>query len=148
MARSEGALPRAGLTPEPGIHERANRLADKVTTWLGSVWALLLAVILVVGWVLTGPLFGFSDTWQLFINTTTTVITFWMVFVIQNSSNRQSKAASLKLDEVIRSIDAARNEFVGLDRATDEELAEHEREFQHLARNGDEASGQSSSSAR
>lgn len=127
-----------------GFHERANRLADKVTTWLGSVWALLLAVLLVVGWVVTGPLFGFSDTWQLFINTTTTVITFWMVFVIQNSSNRQSKAVSLKLDEVIRSIDAARNEFVDLDRATDEEMAEHEREFEHLARDG----AQSSSSAR
>jgi low affinity Fe/Cu permease len=127
-----------------GLHERANRLADKVTTWLGSVWALLLAVLLVVGWVVTGPLFGFSDTWQLFINTTTTVITFWMVFVIQNSSNRQSKAVSLKLDEVIRSIDKARNEFVDLDRATDEEMAEHEREFEHLARDG----AQSSSSAR
>ncbi len=127
-----------------GLHEQANRLADKATTWLGSVWALLLAVVLVVGWVLTGPLFGFSDTWQLFINTTTTVITFWMVFVIQNSSNRQAKAVSLKLDEVIRSIDAARNEFVDLDRATDEEMAEHEREFEHLARDG----AQSSSSAR
>ena len=86
-----------------------------------------------VGWLVTGPLFGFSDTWQLFINTATTVITFWMVFVIQNSSNRQAKAVSLKLDEVIRSIKAARDEFVDLDRATDEELAEHERAFQDLA---------------
>ena len=118
---------------DPGLRERANRAADVATTWLGSVWALALSVVLVVGWLVTGPLFGFSDTWQLFINTTTTVITFWMVFVIQNSGNRQAKAVSLKLDEVIRSIDAARNEFVDLDRATDEEMAEHEREFQGIA---------------
>lgn len=137
-----------------GIRDRANRIADAVTTWLGSLWALILAVLLVVGWVVTGPLFGFSDTWQLFINTTTTVITFWMVFVIQNTSNRQAKAVSLKLDEVIRSLADARNEFVDLDRATDEEMAEHEREFRHLAKGGvagdatAERSGQSSSSAR
>ncbi len=117
----------------PGIRERANRAADGVTTWLGSLWALILSVVLVIGWALSGPLFGFSDTWQLFINTTTTVITFWMVFVIQNSSNRQAKAVSLKLDEMIRSIAEARNEFVDLDRASDEELADHEREFQGIA---------------
>ena len=118
---------------DPSLRERANRAADVATTWLGSVWALALSVVLVVGWLVTGPIFGFSDTWQLFINTTTTVITFWMVFVIQNSGNRQAKAVSLKLDEVIRSLDAARNEFVDLDRATDEEMAEQEREFQDIA---------------
>ena len=118
---------------DPGLRERANRAADVATTWLGSVWALALSVVLVVGWLVTGPIFGFSDTWQLFINTTTTVITFWMVFVIQNSGNRQAKAVSLKLDEVIRSLDAARNEFVDLDRATEEEMAEHEREFEGIA---------------
>ena len=133
----EATRPAQRGTPS-GIRERANRAADRVTTWLGSIWALALSVVLVVGWLLTGPIFGFSDTWQLFINTTTTVITFWMVFVIQNSGNRQAKAVSLKLDEVIRSIEAARNEFVDLDRATDEELAEHEREFQGLA-HGDAA---------
>jgi low affinity Fe/Cu permease len=127
------------------FRDRANRLADRVTNWLGSLWALVLAVLLVFSWILSGPLFGFSDTWQLFINTTTTVITFWMVFVIQNSSNRQAKAVSLKLDEVIRSIEAARNEFVDLDRATDEEMEEHEREFEHLAHDGGAAAGQSSS---
>jgi low affinity Fe/Cu permease len=116
-----------------GIHDAANHAADVVTNALGSLPALVAAVALVIGWALSGPLFGFSDTWQLFINTTTTVITFWMVFVIQNSQNRQSKAVSLKLDELIRSIAEARNEFVGLDQATDEELAEHEREFEHIA---------------
>jgi low affinity Fe/Cu permease len=119
-----------------GVRERANHAADVVTTWLGSLWALVLSVLLVVVWALTGPVFGFSDTWQLFINTTTTVVTFWMVFVIQNSANRQAKAVSLKLDEIIRANEAARNEFVDLDRATEDEMAEHEREFQHLARSG------------
>ena len=128
-----------------GIRDRANHIADAVTTWLGSLWALILAVLLVVGWVVTGPLFGFSDTWQLFINTTTTVITFWMVFVIQNTSNRQAKAVSLKLDEVIRSLADARNEFVDLDRATDEEMDEHEREFRHLAKGGAEGEDRASS---
>jgi low affinity Fe/Cu permease len=131
MTRSQAVL--ATGHKRAGFHERANRLADKVTTWLGSVWALLIAVLLVVGWVVTGPLFGFSDTWQLFINTTTTVITFWMVFVIQNSQNRQGKALQLKLDELIRAVAEARNEFVDLDHATERELAEHEAEFEHLA---------------
>jgi low affinity Fe/Cu permease len=147
MTAGDGAARTA--SPAPGIRERANRMADAVTSWLGSVWALSLAVVLVVSWALTGPLFGFSDTWQLFINTTTTVITFWMVFVIQNSANRQSKAVSLKLDEVIRSIDAARNEFVDLDRESEEQMEAHEREFRHLAHEATDAvSGQSSSSAR
>jgi low affinity Fe/Cu permease len=129
-------MTRSNQRSDPGLRERANRWADQLTTWLGSLWALALSILLVVGWALSGPIFGFSDTWQLFINTTTTVITFWMVFVIQNSANRQSKAVSLKLDEVIRSIGAARNEFVGLDQATEAEMAEHEREFEHLAQAG------------
>jgi hypothetical protein len=86
-----------------------NRGADRVNAELGSVWALVLSVLVVVVWALTGPIFRFSDTWQLAINTATTVVTFWMVFVIQNSQNRASKAALLKLDEVIRALDGAEN---------------------------------------
>ena len=111
------------------FRQRFNMLADKLTAALGTVWALVGSVLLVVVWALTGPVFGFSDTWQLFINTSTTVVTFWMVFVIQNSANRQGKATQLKLDEIIRSLADARDEFVALDRATDEVLAKHEKEF-------------------
>ncbi|MGZ8513883.1 MAG: low affinity iron permease family protein [Candidatus Limnocylindrales bacterium] len=105
---------------------------------LGSLPALGASVALVVGWALTGPLFNYSDTWQLFINTTTTVITFWMVFVIQNSANRQSKATQLKLDELIRAVADARNEFVSLDHATEAELAAREEEFSELAESAEE----------
>ena len=118
------------------LRDVADRAADRVTSWLGSLPVLVAAVALVFGWLLTGPLFGFSNTWQLFINTTTTVITFWMMLVIQNTSNRQSKAVALKLDELIRVMADARDEFVDLDHASERELAEHEREFEHLAHPG------------
>jgi low affinity Fe/Cu permease len=106
-----------------------NRLADRVNVGLGSLWALLLSVIVVIVWALTGPVFNFSDTWQLFINTGTTVVTFWMVFVIQNSQNRASKAVQLKLDEVIRALDGAENKFIRLEAATEGVLAEREAEM-------------------
>ena len=116
-----------------GLSPRFDRIADGVTRALGSLPALAVSVLLVVAWGLSGPLFNYSDTWQLFINTTTTVITFWMVFVIQNSANRQSKATQLKLDELIRAVADARNEFVSLDHATEEELTAREEEFGQLA---------------
>jgi len=112
---------------------RFDRAADGLTRALGSLPALAASVALVVAWVLTGPMFNFSNTWQLFINTTTTVITFWMVFVIQSSANRQSKATQLKLDELIRVLADARNEFVALDHATEQELSAREEEFGQLA---------------
>ncbi len=121
------------MQAEEGLGPRFDRIADGVTRALGSLPALAASVALVVAWGLTGPLFSFSDTWQLFINTTTTVITFWMVFVIQNSANRESKATQLKLDELIRAVADARNEFVALDHATEAELTAHEQEFNELA---------------
>jgi low affinity Fe/Cu permease len=124
-------------TPPTTLSDRFNAIADGLTTALGSLPALVGSVLLVVVWALTGPIFNFSDTWQLFINTTTTVVTFWMVFVIQNSANRASKATQLKLDEIIRSLDAARNDFIALDRAPEEVLLEREREFEELT-NGDD----------
>ncbi|MGH2464946.1 MAG: low affinity iron permease family protein [Candidatus Limnocylindrales bacterium] len=116
------------------LAERFNRGADRLTLVLGSLPALVGSVLLVAIWGLTGPIFNFSDTWQLFINTTTTVVTFWMVFVIQNSANRSSKATQLKLDEIIRAIDGARNEFISLDKATEDVLVEREEEFEELVR--------------
>jgi low affinity Fe/Cu permease len=124
----------AGSADQPvTLGQRFDRIADATTRALGSMAALIASVALVVGWAVTGPLFNFSDTWQLFINTTTTVITFWMVFVIQNSANRQSKATQLKLDELIRAVADARNEFLGLDRATEAEMEQREVEFGELA---------------
>jgi len=116
------------------IHDRFNKLADALTRTLGSLPALMASVLLVVVWVLTGPIFNFSDTWQLFINTTTTVVTFWMVFVIQNSANRSAKATQLKLDEIIRALETARNDFIALDKATESVLDKHEQEFDELVK--------------
>ena len=123
-----------GMKPAnaPTLRDRFNQLAERLTATLGSFEALAGSVLLVVVWALTGPIFGFSDTWQLFINTTTTVITFWMVFVIQNSANRSAKATQLKLDELIRALADARNDFIALDRAPEKVLTEREEEFEEM----------------
>ena len=134
------------MTSQTSTSDRFNAIADRITTALGSLQALAGSVILVVVWALTGPIFNFSDTWQLFINTTTTVVTFWMVFVIQNSANRQSKATQLKLDEIIRAIADARNDFIALDQAPEEVLAEREKELKEVANGGGGPSGPSTGS--
>ena len=122
----------------PRMNDRFNAIADRLTTTLGSFWALLASVLLVVIWALTGPVFHFSDTWQLFINTSTTVITFWMVFVIQNSANRDAKAVHLKLDELIRSVEGARNAFITLERAPEDTVAEKAAELAQIADEDDD----------
>ena len=101
---------------------------------LGSAWAFAGAVLVILVWLLTGPTFHFSDTWQLIINTATTVITFLMVFLIQNTQNRDAKAVHLKLDEIIRGIKGARNELVDLEELSDEELKKLEKQFQRIRR--------------
>ncbi len=115
------------------MRERFNRAADSINEALGSVWALIASVLVVAVWALTGPLFHFSDTWQLVINTGTTVVTFWMVFVIQNSQNRNAKALHLKLDEIIRSLEGAKNEYIHLERASESVLEERDRELGAVA---------------
>src|SRR6266567_5154436 len=99
---------------------------------LGSAWAFSAAVLVILVWILTGPTFHFSDTWQLIINTATTVITFLMVFLIQNTQNRDAKAMHLKLDEMIRALKGARNELVDLEDLSDEELKKLEEQFKRL----------------
>ncbi len=98
----------------------------------GTHWSFLAAVSVVLVWAVTGPLFHYSDSWQLVINTGTTVVTFLMVFLIQATQNRDGKALQLKLDELIRSQRRARNVFADLEHATEDELREFEQEFQAL----------------
>jgi low affinity Fe/Cu permease len=99
---------------------------------LGSAWAFTGAVLVIAVWLITGPTFHFSDTWQLIINTATTIITFLMVFLIQNTQNRDAKAVHLKLDETIRALKGARNQLVDLEDLSDEELKKLEEQFQRL----------------
>lgn len=107
------------------------RMANKISTWTGSAWAFLLALSVVVVWATTGPAFDFSATWQLVINTGTTIVTFLMVFLIQNTQNRDGKAMQLKLDELIRTT-SARDSFMDLEDMTDEELSALDKEFREL----------------
>lgn len=110
-----------------------SRVAEKV----GSPWAFVFGLLIVVVWAISGRYFHYSDTWQLVINTGTTIITFLMVFLIQNTQNRDAKAIHLKLDELIRAVAAARTQLVDLEDMTDEELDDLQKEFQKLrARTG------------
>lgn len=88
----------------------------------GQPVTFIVAVVLIVGWALTGPMFDYSDTWQLIVNTSTTIITFLMVFLIQNSQNRDAAAMQAKLDELIRAVEAARGQFVGIEHKSDSEI--------------------------
>jgi low affinity Fe/Cu permease len=106
--------------------------AQRASVLLGSAWAFCGAVLVIVVWLVTGPTFHFSDTWQLIINTATTVVTFLMVFLIQNTQNRDAKAMHLKLDELIRAAKGARNQLVDLENLSDNDLKKLEEQFQGL----------------
>ena len=106
--------------------------AHRSAVMLGSAWAFTAAVLAILLWIVTGPTFHFSDTWQLIINTATTIITFLMVFLIQNTQNRDAKAMHLKLDELIRAIKNARNELVDLEDLSDDELKKLEEQFRRM----------------
>src|SRR5215472_10038318 len=106
--------------------------AQRSSALLGSAWAFCGAVLVILVWIVTGPTFHFSDTWQLIINTATTVVTFLMVFLIQNTQNRDAKAMHLKLDELIRALKSARNQLVDLENLSDEELKRLEEQFRGL----------------
>lgn len=106
--------------------------AERTAHAVGTYWAFMLALAAVVAWAATGPYFAYSDTWQLVINTGTTVVTFLIVFLIQNTQNREARLMSLKLDELIRAVEGARTGFVNLDHMTDRELAAIQQEFYRL----------------
>lgn len=114
------------------MNEFFRKIAHKVSEGVGSSLSFIIAVLIIVIWSITGPFFHYSDTWQLIINTGTTIVTFLMVFLIQNTQNRDSKEIHLKLDELIRAQKAARNELVDLEDCSDDELAYFKTEFVKL----------------
>lgn len=105
------------------------KMATHAARALGHPFAFLLAVGLVIGWAVMGPVMGYSETWQLFINTCTTIVTFLSVFLIQNSQNRESMAMQLKLDELIRAVKDARNEIIDLEDLPEEQLEKLAEQF-------------------
>ncbi|HEY1770246.1 MAG TPA: low affinity iron permease family protein [Chthoniobacterales bacterium] len=113
-------------------------IAHKSSSVLGTAWAFIVAVAVIVVWAATGRLFHYSDTWQLIINTGTTIVTFLMVFLIQNTQNRESRAVQLKLDELIRSMRGARNKLMDLEALTDEDLDDFEKEFRRLRKRAEQ----------
>jgi low affinity Fe/Cu permease len=114
------------------MRDHFRRFAHYTADAVGSPGAFLLAIVLVLAWAVTGPTFQYSDTWQLVINTGTTILTFLMVFLIQNTQNRDAKAIHLKLDELIRAVEGARTRLVHLEDLSDDELGELQEQFKRL----------------
>jgi low affinity Fe/Cu permease len=116
------------------VNDSFRIFARRSSIVLGSAWAFTLAIVIIAVWGLTGPTSHFSNTWQLIINTGTTIVTFLMVFLIQNTQNRDSKALNLKLDEIIRAVKGARNQLINLEGLSDEELRSFEKQFERVRR--------------
>ena len=114
------------------------KFAKWVSSVAGSPYVFVFAIVIVGIWALMGPMFGYSDSWQLVINTGTTILTFLMVFLIQNTQNRDSHAVHLKLDELIKAVDAARNQLIDIEDNSDEVIATFEEEFESMRVNGEE----------
>ena len=114
------------------MQETFRRVAQRTSSIVGHAHSFLAAPLLIVGWLITGPIFHYSDTWQLAINTTTTIVTFLMVFLIQNTQNRDSHAIHLKLDELIRAQVGARNKLLALEELSDADMASLQQEFERL----------------
>lgn len=108
------------------------QFSAKASSYLGSRWAFASAVLVILTWGVLGPLYHYSDAWQLVINTGTTIVTFLMVFLIQNTQNRDAKAINLKLDEVIRSLEGARNEMIDIERLSDKDLEQLGDRYQRI----------------
>lgn len=114
------------------LNDTFRTFSVRTANMLGSPWLFVANVILILVWLMSGPLFNFSDTWQLVVNTGTTVFTYLAVFLIQNTQNRDSRAVHLKLDELISSMEGARNRLVDLENLSDEELLELEAQFRRM----------------
>lgn len=116
------------------IQDAFGLFARRSAAVVGSAWSFVVAVLIICIWGASGPIFHFSDTWQLIINTGTTIVTFLMVFLIQNSQNRDTKAIQLKLDEIIRAVEPARNELIDLEELSTDELQALEKQFKALSK--------------
>ena len=114
------------------MKEFFRRFAAGASEAVGTPWMFMAAIAVILAWAVSGPLFGFSDTWQLVINTGTTIVTFLMVFLVQNAQNRDAKATHLKLDELLRASKGARTGLVNLEILSDEELSELQAQFERL----------------
>lgn len=120
-----------------GVHimeEKFRHLSERIAQWTGTSWSFILALGMIVLWAVSGPVFGYSDTWQLVINTGTTIVTFLMVFLIQNTQNRDAVAVQLKLDELLRVIRGARTGMINVEQLTNEELEKLRRDLQEVGR--------------
>lgn len=129
--------PQENCAPEPATRtgDWFGRFATGCSEYLGSKWSFALAGLVILVWAATGPIFHFSDTWQLIINTGTTIVTFLMVFLIQNTQNRDARAINLKLNELIRAIDAARDQMIDIENLSDLELKEIHARYEKIKAN-------------
>lgn len=118
------AVDKQKAIANPKNRDSFGHLSTHASAWVGSKWAFVGAVLVIVVWGITGPLFHFSDTWQLVINTGTTIVTFLIVFLIQNTQNRDARAINLKLDELIHATEGAGNQMVDIEGLSDKELDE------------------------
>ena len=129
-----GSLPVSSLTSTEGKRaHRFSRFAAATANWTGTTSAFVIAFVIVLTWAATGPLFNYSDTWQLVINTGTTVVTFLMVFLIQNTQNRDTKALQVKLSELILALETANNRIAAIDQASPEELEAAQKDIEQRA---------------
>jgi low affinity Fe/Cu permease len=119
------------------MRDRFHRFAAAIALLVGQPVTFVLALLAIIVWAALGPVYRYSDTWQLVINTATTIVTFLMVFLIQNTQNRDARAIHLKLDELIRSVRGARNRLVALEEMSDEELDQLQCEFERLRQRGE-----------
>jgi low affinity Fe/Cu permease len=119
------------------LGDRFRDVADAITRATGTPWSMLIAAAVIIVWLVSGPVFGFSDTWQLIINTGTTIVTFLMVFAIQTSQNRDSVAMQLKLDELINATEGARNRIIDEERRSQREVEKDLESLRSKAQDGD-----------
>jgi low affinity Fe/Cu permease len=131
-------LPQYGFTSQKekdfSMNEMFRKFAYKSSEALGSPISFIIALFIVIGWAAVGPLYNYSDTWQLVINTGTTIITFLMVFLIQHTQNRDTKLIQIKIDELIRAVGTARNQLLNLENLTDNDLTRLQKEFERLGK--------------
>ena len=118
--------------PQATVDNRFSRMASATARIVGSHWMFLFACLTIVAWLATGPMFHYSDTWQLIISSWTNIVTFLVVFIIQNSQNRDSKALQLKLDEIIRSIEHAENDMINIERLSEQELENLSKRYERI----------------